>query len=493
MRRKFLSLSLIFVMLLAVMPSPLHAEDTDFIIKETDGVSCLDDNYEYVINVPLQGTDKIVVVLGQGKDTDGHEYNFDFINDPSRLSLDHTEVKEIADNTYAFISGDELKAVLTYYPDGHGKNPRCFELVSEQPFSDVQLSYSVRLENPNDFAGTYTGLMASQIQYENETKDVVVEYEVPYSYTVEHHYYTFSLDTPEPMEDGVIVEKDPVVTHTAEINVDSLMVTSPDEDDFESEKEPEIDEPEVEVPDQGEDEDKPEIDEPDQGEDEDEPDQGEDEKGTEKPTRPPWWEWPWWPWKVTKVHALEHEKDEQKFNFGKGYAYRVIDGELIPILDGKVTLDRDPSKNKIVIKYYRTSYTVEHKYYTSTNNAQYRLDGTVLSKEYMGFEGETIYTHNILTKVRYRDEIYSFYKYNSDSIVLQLNPHLNKVIIEYRRNINEPRDGDVMDDNTPSQTKPIPGHRDKVPNTGDHSNIALYAGLTIAMLIAIVFLLKKKK
>lgn len=481
MRRKILSLSLILVMLIAAMPTHLHAEDTDFAQEKTEDVSHLDNNYEYDINVLLQGQKKIFVVLGQGKDNNGHDYSFDFINDPKRLSLDHTVVKKIEENVYEFVSGNKRVAVLTYYPDGYGENTRCFELVAVNPLTDVELNYSVKLDNPTKIAGEYTGLIACQIQSEKETKDIAVKYSVPYSYTVEHHYYTYSLDNNEPVEDGVIVEKDPVVTHTSEINVDDLMITSLYENQFENDNNSEE---EPEVPEQGEDK-----------TDTENPSGGNPGNGNHKPGnghgKPGWSKQilSWVP-SIVEVHALE--KEEQKLNFGKGYAFRVVNGKLIPITDGKVELDKDPAKNKIVIKYYRTSYTVEHKYYTSTNNSDYQLDGVVLSKEYMGFEGETVYTHNILTKVRYNDELYHFYKYNDDSLVLQLNPHLNKIIVEYRREVTVPND-DVMDNKKPPQTKPLPEYKEKAVNTGDNSNIVLYAGLGLAALAAMVILLKKKK
>ena len=114
----------------------------------------------------------IVDVIGEGIDNTGNEYDFKFINDINNLNLTVNGIslpkKQIDENTYGFgDAGDGIyDFVLTYYPDGIGKEARSQEVIAGELFrldinvpitidKPVQLTYTVQLTNPQTANGTY--------------------------------------------------------------------------------------------------------------------------------------------------------------------------------------------------------------------------------------------------------------------------------------------------------------------------------------------------
>ncbi|MCD8361982.1 MAG: VWA domain-containing protein [Lachnospiraceae bacterium] len=114
----------------------------------------------------------LVDEMGDSVDENGVAYDFDFINDISRLTLTvdgvALDVTQISENIYGFgVLGDSSDGktypyVLTYYPNGtiykditYGE---CFILEINVPITkndQVQLTYSVVLTNPQTASGTY--------------------------------------------------------------------------------------------------------------------------------------------------------------------------------------------------------------------------------------------------------------------------------------------------------------------------------------------------
>lgn len=121
----------------------------------------------------------VVDEIGSGTDNKGNAYHFDFVDDAANLALTvggrtYTVTKaEQAENgavsTYWFgqpaengQSGDAYPFVLHYYKDGttlHGKRyDECFVWEFHVPvtqFQRVELTYTVRLADPQTAAGTY--------------------------------------------------------------------------------------------------------------------------------------------------------------------------------------------------------------------------------------------------------------------------------------------------------------------------------------------------
>lgn len=94
------------------------------------------------------------------------DYDFDFINDISKLKLtvggEELDVTQISDNKYGFGKQDDgsYQFNLTYYKDGmvNGASGECFKWDINVPVTIdniVQLTYSVKLTNPKTEAGTY--------------------------------------------------------------------------------------------------------------------------------------------------------------------------------------------------------------------------------------------------------------------------------------------------------------------------------------------------
>ena len=119
----------------------------------------------------------VVDMIGNDKDSNGNEYNFDFVNAANALTLTVSGVKyttsannnQLSDNEtarYIFTSdgvnatnGKEAPFVLHYYEKGQdGQSAECFVWEINVPvsrFAPVQLTYTVKLTNPQTTAGTY--------------------------------------------------------------------------------------------------------------------------------------------------------------------------------------------------------------------------------------------------------------------------------------------------------------------------------------------------
>ena len=125
----------------------------------------------------LDAGSKVVDIIGYGKDDKGNDYNMDFIPDASKMTLtvggkalDVTEI-DIVDSgfngsafeTRCFGFGSHKKKnydfVLHYYAKGEdGKSDECFVWDINVPvsnFAPVQLTYTVKLNNPQTMPGIY--------------------------------------------------------------------------------------------------------------------------------------------------------------------------------------------------------------------------------------------------------------------------------------------------------------------------------------------------
>ncbi|HIV17808.1 MAG TPA: hypothetical protein IAC82_00610 [Candidatus Merdivicinus intestinigallinarum] len=115
---------------------------------------------------------KVVDVMGYGTDNDGNAYNFDFVNDMNKLTLtvggeklDKTEIIDPeyfgATSGYAFGMNEDGSSqfALYYYPNGQdGQSDECFVWEINVPIevgNKVQLTYSVKLTNPQTDPGDY--------------------------------------------------------------------------------------------------------------------------------------------------------------------------------------------------------------------------------------------------------------------------------------------------------------------------------------------------
>lgn len=125
----------------------------------------------------LDAGSKVVDVIGAGTDNLGNEYNFDFVDPESlKLTVGDTELTPVplmdpqfTDNFVTGVFGfgaengskDEqtYPYVLRYYENGQdGNSDECFVWEINVPvsnFAPVQLTYTVRLTNPQMAAGTY--------------------------------------------------------------------------------------------------------------------------------------------------------------------------------------------------------------------------------------------------------------------------------------------------------------------------------------------------
>lgn len=90
------------------------------------------------------------------------DYDFDFVNDASKLTLtvggQSYAAEKIQDNEYGFKRVDDGYAYTVTYEKGDGKGAEHFVWAINEPvssFAPVQLTYSVKLVNPKTEAGTY--------------------------------------------------------------------------------------------------------------------------------------------------------------------------------------------------------------------------------------------------------------------------------------------------------------------------------------------------
>ena len=103
--------------------------------------------------------------IGSGTDNKGNAYNMDFVNDISRLSLTvggkELDKVQISENKYGFgpLGGGKYRFVLEYFPDSteDANDERFVWHINEsiKITEPVQLSYVVKLSNPQTVEGTY--------------------------------------------------------------------------------------------------------------------------------------------------------------------------------------------------------------------------------------------------------------------------------------------------------------------------------------------------
>ena len=148
-------------------------------MKYLAGISCGEDvtfdDIEKEIVYFLDAGSKVKDVIGYGKDNKGNDYNFDFVKDVNKLTLkvgnDVLKVKEIEaldgeTKCYGFFREVqvmdgyfEYPFVLHYYANGvDGKSDECFIWdINEaiENFRPVQLTYTVKLTNPQTKGGVY--------------------------------------------------------------------------------------------------------------------------------------------------------------------------------------------------------------------------------------------------------------------------------------------------------------------------------------------------
>lgn len=136
-----------------------------------DGEEVSFDNIQNDIYYLLDAGSYVVDVIGSGNDNYGNAYNFDFVNDIDKLELTVNGIaldKEKIDKyTYGFgklevNSNSAHKAyytfILRYNPEGIEGNSECLVWkinTSISNFAPVQLTYTVKLTNPQTKPGTY--------------------------------------------------------------------------------------------------------------------------------------------------------------------------------------------------------------------------------------------------------------------------------------------------------------------------------------------------
>ena len=103
--------------------------------------------------------------IGSGTDNKGNSYNMDFVNSLSRLNLTvggaELDKVQISENKYGFgsLGGGEYRFVLEYFPDSApGADDEHFVWYINESIKitePVQLSYAVKLTNPQTVEGSY--------------------------------------------------------------------------------------------------------------------------------------------------------------------------------------------------------------------------------------------------------------------------------------------------------------------------------------------------
>ena len=148
-----------------------------------DGKTVTFDDIQKEIYYLLDAGSKVVDVIGSGTDDKGNAYNFDFVNDIAHLTLTvggvelgKTEIlvsdidpemsvgrNEYETAAYGFYDKEDetqqYQFVLHYFAKGQdGASDECFVWDINVPvtkFAPVQLTYGVKLTNPQSAAGTY--------------------------------------------------------------------------------------------------------------------------------------------------------------------------------------------------------------------------------------------------------------------------------------------------------------------------------------------------
>ena len=100
--------------------------------------------------------------------------------------------------------------------------------------------------------------------------------------------------------------------------------------------------------------------------------------------------------------------------------------------------------------FHRTTYVVEHQYYTSTNGGEYVLDGSYTTDAVYGNIGDTISASTIEQLPVYNDVTYTF-DHASEDIVLVEDAAQNKIILVYHRDVTVDIDVDPEEPMTPDE------------------------------------------
>ena len=140
----------------------------DFMTYLADGKKVSFDDIQKDIYYLLDAGSQVVDIIGQGKDNQGKDYNFNVVNlENMTITVGRVELKKekISDNEYGF--GDVRDGIydfkVTYYPedvaDADGEKREHFVWSINVPvsnFAHVQFSYDVHLTDPQTTKGTYT-------------------------------------------------------------------------------------------------------------------------------------------------------------------------------------------------------------------------------------------------------------------------------------------------------------------------------------------------
>lgn len=141
--------------------------DPDFMTYLADGKKVSFDDIQKDIYYLLDAGSQVVDIIGQGKDNQGKDYNFNVVNlENMTITVGGVELKKekISDNEYGF--GDVRDGIydfkVTYYPDGvadaDGETREHFVWSINVPvgnFAPAQFSYDVHLTNPQKAKGEY--------------------------------------------------------------------------------------------------------------------------------------------------------------------------------------------------------------------------------------------------------------------------------------------------------------------------------------------------
>lgn len=145
-----------------------------FDITNGSDVSAAFDSVEREICYLLDAGSTVTDYIGQGEDSEGNKYDFDFVNDLTKISIKVGDrilqaelVSDTAEKTvYKFgeITDDSVNEyMLTYYKENsEGSERFVWEInVPVSNFEPVQLTYSVVLTNPQTTEGTYQRLLTN--------------------------------------------------------------------------------------------------------------------------------------------------------------------------------------------------------------------------------------------------------------------------------------------------------------------------------------------
>lgn len=139
----------------------------DFMTYLADGKKVSFDDIQKDIYYLLDAGSQVVDIIGQGKDNQGKDYNFNVVNlENMTITVGGVELKKekISDNEYGF--GDVRDGIydfkVTYYPedvaDADGETREHFVWSINVPvgnFAPAQFSYDVHLTNPQKAKGEY--------------------------------------------------------------------------------------------------------------------------------------------------------------------------------------------------------------------------------------------------------------------------------------------------------------------------------------------------